>query len=171
MTDLIVRQQVKRSCQLLNEAYRLLAPPRISGGSDDDPELVTGVLAGRAAMCADCIAAKVGMAATEMRSLIVRLAKTLPLETSNALCDECLITRRVYRLRTPMKGAGKRGPGDYLVTCSCGYEAYMRTLGQAAADLTRHLDGNTDRDHSATIRVSRRRLTLRSDAPGTNEGA
>ena len=42
----------------------------------------------------------------------------------------------------------------YAVICSCGYRASQRTLGQAASDLTRHLDENPGPEHAATVRES-----------------
>jgi len=52
---------------------------------------------------------------------------------------------------------------DYVVICSCGYEACRHTLGQAASDLLRHRDENPGPDHTATL-VNRGRNTARKGA-------
>ena len=69
----------------------------ISGGSDD-LELVTGVLASGAGLCADCIAQKTGIPRVEMPSVIARIGKTVRVQTPDARCAVCLMTRPVYRL-------------------------------------------------------------------------
>src|SRR5262249_37978432 len=69
----------------------------ISGGSDH-LEVVTSVLAPGTELCADCIAHKTGISAREVPSVIARIAKTAWVETLDARCAGCLVTRAVYRL-------------------------------------------------------------------------
>jgi len=69
----------------------------ISGGSDD-PGLATAVLAGGAALCGECIAAKTGMPVDEGEAVMIRIGRTLRLDTAAAPCESCLAVRIVYRL-------------------------------------------------------------------------
>jgi len=69
----------------------------ISGGSDD-PGLATTVLAGGAALCGECIAAKTGMSVDEVQTVMIRIGRTLRLHTAVAPCESCLTAHPVYRL-------------------------------------------------------------------------
>jgi hypothetical protein len=40
---------------------------------------------------------------------------------------------------------------EYALTCSCGYTALRPTLGQAAAELLRHVERNDVDQHAVTI--------------------
>ena len=56
----------------------------------------------------------------------------------------------------------KRGVYDYVVICGCGYCTAWRTLGQAAADLTRHSDDNPGHSPTAQRGPAPERLPLRA---------
>jgi hypothetical protein len=76
---------------------RRLVPLPISGGSDD-PGLLTALLADGAALCVECLARKTGIPLAEIAPILVRVGKTLRVQTAEARCGGCLSVRTVYRL-------------------------------------------------------------------------
>ena len=74
------------------------------------------------------------------------------IDRSLALRQQCGFARRAHPISGGVDDARRR----YDVICSCGYHAAMRTLGQAASALERHLEENPA-NHSATINQPRAR--------------
>jgi len=62
---------------------------------------VTGVLAGGAPLCAECIAMQTGIPQVEVPSVIERARKTSRVETPYNPCSVCGTTRKVYQLHEP----------------------------------------------------------------------
>jgi len=94
----------------LRRQSRYLGPRRIGGGADD-PALVTEVLAGGVALCAECIARKTGIPLAEIPSVVARVSRVMRLERPDVACTVCLTTRKVYRLVLEDR-SGKTSPTD-----------------------------------------------------------
>ncbi len=73
-----------------------LVPLPISGGSDD-PGLITAILADGATLCVECMAKKTGIPLAEIEPVLVRVSKTLRVQTAEARCGGCLSVGTVYR--------------------------------------------------------------------------
>jgi hypothetical protein len=71
-------------------------PLPITGGADD-LGLVTGILAGGAALCAACIARTIGVPIAELPAVMRRVSIVLRRETLDAACTR-LVKRTAYRL-------------------------------------------------------------------------
>src|SRR5215467_6274232 len=80
------------------------------------------------------------------RATALRDELRMVIDRSAALRQQCGFARRAHPISGGVDDARRR----YDVICSCGYRASMRTLGQAASALERHLNENPA-NHSATI--------------------
>ena len=76
---------------------RYLALGPISGGSDG-AGLVTTVLVGGIALCAECIAEKTGIPLNRIDSTLLMIGQSLRVQIDAAPCDARLKIRTVYRL-------------------------------------------------------------------------
>ena len=63
-----------------------------------DAGLISATLAGGAALCLECIATKTGVPIGHVEAVLVRIGKTLRIESRRAVCSACLAGRQVVRL-------------------------------------------------------------------------
>lgn len=69
----------------------------IRGAAGDDVPLVTA-LGGSVTLCVDCLARKSGVPLGRVMPTMGRICETLRVDSGVALCDACLMARKVYRL-------------------------------------------------------------------------
>jgi hypothetical protein len=95
-TSVIVHQTPEEHCRVCG-----VLGPVISIVISIDVGVVTNVLTGGAAMCAECIARKTGIPRVKIPSVIKRARKTSHVETPSVPCTVCRSSSRVYRLHDP----------------------------------------------------------------------
>ena len=66
-------------------------------GVADAADLITSAITG-ASLCAACITKKTGVPLTQVERVVARIASALRVATAGALCDACLIAKKVFRL-------------------------------------------------------------------------
>jgi len=66
--------------------------------SSADAGLISAALAGGTALCLECIARKTGVPVGDVGAVLVRIGKTLRIESRRAICSACLAARKVVRL-------------------------------------------------------------------------
>jgi len=71
----------------------------VSASSDaDDCGRIVMALASGASLCAPCIAEQTGISHDTVERLVLRVRRTVRLESGGASCDMCRTTVMVYRL-------------------------------------------------------------------------
>jgi hypothetical protein len=63
-----------------------------------DAGLISATLAGGAALCLECIATTSRVPIGDVEAVLVRIGKTLRIESRRARCSACLAGRKVFRL-------------------------------------------------------------------------
>ena len=68
-----------------------------SRGHAEDLALVSAVITD-ASLCATCIARKTGIPLAQVKCMVAEIASALRVASAGALCDACLLARKVFRL-------------------------------------------------------------------------